>query len=504
MESVVAAVRAACKGREQDMGVVSRSVGNAFRNKVRSGAVVVILAVAIGLALAMLVANQAVGAKVDSLKASVGNNLTVNPAGSRGGLGGGNPLTTADATKAVAVAHVTSVNGTLSVRLANSAATSTTATTTPGTGQGADRGGPGGGFGSSGTTSLKSAVDPGVLGQRNNSNSGATGGSTGGSTTTRPAFTIPIQATGVSTSTTATGAAIKVTSGAQLTDFAATSTQALVGTTLATKNSLKVGSTFTVQTRTMTVTGIFDAGDTFDNNGIYLPLAATQTLTSQAGQLSSLNVVVDNIENVSATQAALTTSLGATNVDVTAGSSGLQSAISSLGSVQSISLIAFIASLVTAGLIVLLIMIMVVRERRREIGVLKAIGAANRTIGVQFVLEAMVLVVMGTVVGAVVAAFSSNPIVSALVAGNTGSTAAAAGPGGGGGFGGGGFGGGGFTRTRGAFSGASQLIGTISTSVGWQTLVLGAVGILAIAAIGALIPALLTAKVRPIEVLRGE
>ncbi|MGA7205050.1 MAG: ABC transporter permease, partial [Specibacter sp.] len=70
------------------------------------------------------------------------------------------------------------------------------------------------------------------------------------------------------------------------------------------------------------------------------------------------------------------------------------------------------------------------------------------------------------------------------------------------GFGGGGAGG--FTRTRGAFAGADQLIGTISTSVGWQTLVFGIVGILAIAAIGALIPALLTAKVRPIEVLRGE
>ena len=68
------------------MGVVSRSVGNAFRNKVRSGAVAVILAVAVGLVLAMLVSNQAVGSKVNSLKASVGNKLTVNPAGSRGGL----------------------------------------------------------------------------------------------------------------------------------------------------------------------------------------------------------------------------------------------------------------------------------------------------------------------------------------------------------------------------------------------------------------------------------
>lgn len=457
------------------MGVVSRSVGNAFRNKVRSGAVVVILAVAIGLALAMLVSNQAVGSKVDSLKASVGNNLTVNPAGSRGGLGGGTPLTTADLTKAAAVENVTSVTGTLTVRLSNSSATTSTSTTAePG------RGGPGG-FGASGTTSLESAVAPGAIGQRNNSS----GGSTTGSSTTAPAFSIPIQATGVSSSTTATGAAINLTSGSALNSFADTSTQALVGTTLAVKNDLKVGSTFTVQDRSMTVTGIFDAGDAFDNNGIYLPLAVTQTLTNQAGELSSLTVVVNSIENVASTQTALISALGASNVDVTAGSANLQSAISSLGSVQSISFIAFIASLVTAGLIVLLIMIMVVRERRREIGVLKAIGASNRTIGVQFVLEAMVLVVLGTVVGAVVAAFSSNAIVGALVAGNTTSASTPA-------------------RTRGAFAGADQLIGTISTSVGWQTMVLGIVGILLIAAIGALIPALLTAKVRPIEVLRGE
>ena len=480
------------------MGVVSRSVGNAFRNKVRSGAVVVILAVAIGLALAMLVANEAVGSRVDSLKASVGNTLTVNPAGSRGGLGGGEPLTGAELAKASAVDNVTSVTGTLVVRLRN-AAEATGSTTGTGESAAPGRGGPGGGFGASGTTSLVSAVAPGSIGQRNNSNDGSA--TSGG--TAAPTFSIPIQATGVAASTTATGTAINVTSGSQLDNFDAASTQALVGSTLATKNSLKVGSTFTVQDRIMTVTGIFDAGDTFENNAIYLPLAATQELTDQAGQLSSLTVQVNSIDNVASTQAALTSALGASNVDVTAGSANLQSAISSLGSVANISLIAYIASLATAGLIVLLIMIMVVRERRREIGVLKAIGASNRTIGVQFVLEAMVLVVLGTVVGAVVAAFSSSPIANALVSGNTpsaGTTAAGPGrtPGGGG------FGGGGFARTRGALAGAEQLIGTISTSVGWQTLVVGAVGILLIAAIGALIPALLTAKVRPIEVLRGE
>ncbi|WP_434621114.1 ABC transporter permease [Arthrobacter sp. A5] len=223
----------------------------------------------------------------------------------------------------------------------------------------------------------------------------------------------------------AAGAAINIVSGAALSDFAGTSAQALVGSTLAAKNSLTVGSTFTVNDRTMTVAGIFDAGTAFDNNAIYLPLVAAQTLTGQTGEISTMSVVVDSIDNVDATKTALASALGSTRVDVTAGSANLDSAIGSLGSVQNISLIGFIAALGTAGLIVLLIMIMVVRERRREIGVLKAIGASNRSIGVQFVIEALVLVVMGSVAGAVIASFSSNSIVGALVSSNTTTTTAA-------------------------------------------------------------------------------
>jgi len=78
------------------VSVLARSVGNAFRNKVRTAAVVAVLAVAIGLALAMLVANQAVGAKVQELNASVGTVLTVNPAGGQGFEGGGEILIDAE------------------------------------------------------------------------------------------------------------------------------------------------------------------------------------------------------------------------------------------------------------------------------------------------------------------------------------------------------------------------------------------------------------------------
>ena len=101
------------------MSVLARSVGNAFRNKVRTAAVVAVLAVAIGLALAMLVANQAVGAKVQELNASVGTVLTVNPAGGQGFEGGGEPLTAEQAATAAAVPNVTAVVGTKALRLRN-------------------------------------------------------------------------------------------------------------------------------------------------------------------------------------------------------------------------------------------------------------------------------------------------------------------------------------------------------------------------------------------------
>ena len=83
---------------------------------------------------------------------------------------------------------------------------------------------------------------------------------------------------------------------------------------------------------------------------------------------------------------------------------------------------------------------MIVRERRREIGVLKAIGSSNSSIMAQFTIESLVLTLAGSVIGIILGFIFSNPVLKVLVNNSTGSSNAGGNIGRSFGGGGGGFG----------------------------------------------------------------
>ena len=83
----------------------------------RSVGVVVILAVAIALSISMLIARDAVTTKIDTVRASTGNTITVSPKGFFGFQGGGTPLTTTQINGLLNLSNVTAVQESLSEQL---------------------------------------------------------------------------------------------------------------------------------------------------------------------------------------------------------------------------------------------------------------------------------------------------------------------------------------------------------------------------------------------------
>ena len=462
------------------MNVASRGVRNAFRNQTRTVSITLILSLSIGLALSMLLAHKAVDQKIQSVKSSVGNTITISPAGVRGFDGGGNPLTQSQLDKVQALPNVSNLNESLNDRLAST------------------------------DTNLLSSIDLGQLGQRFAARGGF-GGSTGGGANFNSAnATPPVTVIGTTNPTdlasTQGGGTFSLKSG-KLFNSNSTDNVALVGQALATKNNLSVGSTFTAYNTQITVVGIFDSGNQFSNGLLMMPLATEQKLSSQAGAITSAVVTVNSVDNLSSTTQAIKNTLG-TAADVTSAQDREQAVVAPLENVKTISVYSLIGAVAAGAVIILLTMIMIVRERRREIGVLKAIGASNLKVSLQFVAEAVTFTLLAAVIGIIIGVVAGNPITNALVK-NSSSTSTSTTAGGGpvgfagtqSGFRGGGGGRLGFQLDG---SGLRQSVTNIHTAVGWSLIIYGLLTALVIAIVGSSFAAWSIAKVRPAEVMRSE
>jgi putative ABC transport system permease protein len=436
------------------------------------------LAVSIGLILSMLVARSSVNAKIDEVKTTAGTSITISPAGIMGFAGGGDPLTSDQLTTIKNTSHIASVTSTLSDQMSTS------------------------------DTNLTPSLELGKFGERqqrfeslNSSSDNSTTQKESTSSSSEMAFRpAPIPRTTVTGTTdpnsiSTNGGSLKITSGRTI-DGTSSSLVALVGTDLATKNSLSVNGTFTAYDKTITVVGIFQTDNKFQDSGIIMPLATVQTLTDQSGAVSSVIAKVDSGDNVSDTVTALKSSLG-DKVDIVSQAEQAETSVSSLKGIASIALTGVIGAAIAGSIIILLAMIMIVRERRREIGVIKAIGGTNAKVITQFVTEALTLTVIGSIIGLSLGIIVSGPMTTSLVNSQSSNTSS--------------------TSTVNRFAdgrpsemirGGMKQIGTnftqITGSLTPQSFGL-AIGItLLIATIGSAIPAWFIARIRPAEVLRAE
>ena len=356
-------------------------------------------------------------------------------------------------------------------------------------------------------TNLQSPISAGVLGRRFARKVGGLGGvfgNYGGQS-----FTLPVIVNGTNDPTnlsafshTGGGGTFTLQSGTVF-NSNSNANVALLGSSIASKNNLKVGSTFTAYSTTITVAGIFSTGNRFGDSQVIMPLQTVQRLTGQTNQITSAVAYVNSVSNVATVTAAIKKELGSA-ADVTNSIAQAQSIVSALQNIQTISLYSLIGAVIVGAIIILMTMIMIVRERRREIGVIKAIGSSNIRIVGQFMAEAVTLTLVGAIIGITFGVIASKPITQMLVSSSNSSSSSSsrsslAGSGSGGNFAAHHFSGG-----HGIFTRVKHDISSVHAVVNFSIVVDGLVAAIFIALIGSAVAAYFIAKIRPAEVMRVE
>ncbi len=194
--------------------------------------------------------------------------------------------------------------------------------------------------------------------------------------------------------------------------FAATSKDVVFGADAANDLGLTadmLGQTVKLNGQDFRLVGVLDDQAGFGTNGrVYVTLDAARKLFSQYPYVSSIVVQAETPEAVDALQLASDRllreryGLGAdTDARYTiTNQASLIAAVSSITDTLGLLLTGIAGiSLVVGGIGIMNIMLVSVRERTREIGVRRAIGAKQSNILTQFLIEAIVLSLAGGVVG---------------------------------------------------------------------------------------------------------
>jgi len=175
-----------------------------------------------------------------------------------------------------------------------------------------------------------------------------------------------------------------------------------------------LGSVLKLRGETLTVVGVLDEPETAPsylgvdfNRSIILPLAVSKKFTQNTAQIQQILITADNGTALQAKIDAAKKVLaqqhqGDTDYHtlvgqaITAPNSHLVNALST-----AMAVIAGI-SLLVGGIGITNIMLVSVAERQREVGIRKAVGATNRTIVAQFLIESAIIGLFGGILGYVI------------------------------------------------------------------------------------------------------
>ena len=352
------------------MSAVTRGLRNPFRTRVRTGVVVLLLAIIIGLFAVMVQGASLTRQKLEDLRASVRTVIELREAGAfgTGGFGGDRPVG-ADVFSLATLEQVRRISNAEHI------------------------------------TSIEEYVHtPEIDATRPNAYAMTIG--------LRP--TAPMRAIGEVDYENA-----RIIAGRGLSEPDADRDVAVVGRLYA-KERLGIdarsevalsGRTVALHGHTLELIGIYATGNDFGDNHVFVPLETFRRIYSPGDKLSKIRVTVDSVANVEAVTEDLKQLPG---VDAVTASEQVSTARTTLGSMAAATLFGSLLLFAIGGVLVAFVMVLATRERIREIGTLKAIGASNWEIVKQFLAEVLAVTLLAAAGAVLVAALFGFTLSKAL------------------------------------------------------------------------------------------
>ncbi len=162
------------------------------------------------------------------------------------------------------------------------------------------------------------------------------------------------------------------------------------------------------------VVGIYTTENDFGDNHVFVPMEAFRATFKPGRKLTKIFVTVDSVANVERVVADLKDRATFPEVDAVTSPEAVSTARTALGSLAVASVYGAIVLFAIGAVLVVFVMVLSTRERVREIGTLKAIGASNREVVIQFLAEAVALSGLGGLGALLVAALSAPLLAGAI------------------------------------------------------------------------------------------
>jgi putative ABC transport system permease protein len=182
---------------------------------------------------------------------------------------------------------------------------------------------------------------------------------------------------------------------------------AILGSSISEKFNLSVGDNLVIRETLFNITGVLEKTNTNDDISIYITFETAAEIYNTKDKISFVFIRVDDISRM---DEYIVEIQNVANVNVITNSQIIEESLDVIKTVRNASLLMVIIAIIAGFFGIVNTMATAVNERRREIGILKSLGAKKSFIFKQFFIETFIIGFLGGLIGYIAGSVASYSI----------------------------------------------------------------------------------------------